>query len=124
MISQDEARARVARGAAMLDERRPGWFHRIDPGVLDLQSGCACIIGQLFDGYTNAYQEFTEWTAYSWRSAHGFTVNSDTDLSDTDLAHAEMDEAFKRLQDAWIDAIAARLHPVREAIPTETPVTA
>jgi hypothetical protein len=40
---------RVARGAALLDEREPGWWKRIDLGKLDLASTCRCVLGQLWD---------------------------------------------------------------------------
>jgi hypothetical protein len=39
---------RVARGAALLDEREPGWWQRIDLSKLDLASTCRCVLGQLF----------------------------------------------------------------------------
>lgn len=41
---------RVARGAALLDEKVPGWDRRINLGSLDLGDGDCCIIGQLFPG--------------------------------------------------------------------------
>jgi hypothetical protein len=39
---------RVARGAALLDEREPGWWQRIDLSKLDLASTCRCVLGQLW----------------------------------------------------------------------------
>jgi hypothetical protein len=38
---------RVAAGAALLDEKLPGWDKDIDLGRLDLGSPCRCILGQL-----------------------------------------------------------------------------
>jgi hypothetical protein len=38
---------RVAAGAAWLDEHHPGWVDRIDLNVLDLESPCFCVLGQL-----------------------------------------------------------------------------
>lgn len=38
---------RVAAGAAFLDKREPGWDRRIDLDRLDLESACACVLGQL-----------------------------------------------------------------------------
>jgi hypothetical protein len=38
---------RVARGAALLDEREPGWWQRIDLGALDMDEPCECVLGQL-----------------------------------------------------------------------------
>jgi hypothetical protein len=38
---------RVAKGAAFLDEREPGWWQRIDLDTLDLMAPCLCVLGQL-----------------------------------------------------------------------------
>ena len=38
---------RVQRGAAFLDETRPGWWRVIDLGLLDIASPCRCTLGQL-----------------------------------------------------------------------------
>jgi len=39
---------RVAKGAALLDEKVPGWDARIDLATLNLASPCRCVVGQLF----------------------------------------------------------------------------
>jgi hypothetical protein len=39
--------ANVARGAALLDERQPGWHVFIDRDTLSLKNYCSCVIGQL-----------------------------------------------------------------------------
>ncbi len=38
---------RVERGAALLDEKRPGWWRDTDLATLDIRSPCGCILGQL-----------------------------------------------------------------------------
>lgn len=57
---------RVARGAALLDEREPGWHQRIDLETLDMELPCNCVLGQLHhdqddplagDGYWPALEE-------------------------------------------------------------------
>jgi hypothetical protein len=42
---------RVARGAALLDDNRPGWWQdpRLDAATIDSISTCDCVLGQLFD---------------------------------------------------------------------------
>ena len=42
---------RVAKGAAFLDEREPGWDARIDLDTLDLGSSHCCVLGQLHGGF-------------------------------------------------------------------------
>lgn len=37
----------VARGAAFLDVRLPGWEDDIDTATLDLSDECGCVLGQL-----------------------------------------------------------------------------
>lgn len=38
---------RVERGAALLDEKRPGWLDVIDVARLDIGSSCNCVGGQV-----------------------------------------------------------------------------
>ncbi|HEY2331020.1 MAG TPA: hypothetical protein VGH94_03815 [Acidimicrobiales bacterium] len=38
---------RVARGAALLDEREPGWFNAVSPGILNVCSENDCVLGQI-----------------------------------------------------------------------------
>lgn len=39
---------RVARGAAWLDQTKPGWRDSIEFASLEMKSGCRCICGQVF----------------------------------------------------------------------------
>ena len=39
---------RVAKGVALLDERKPGWMDRINLITLDVQDPNMCILGQLY----------------------------------------------------------------------------
>lgn len=38
---------RVAHGAALLDDRLPGWRERVNEDVLDLANGTRCVLGQI-----------------------------------------------------------------------------
>jgi hypothetical protein len=49
---------RVAAGAALLDERLPGWADKIDLTRLDLSSDCNCILGQHYQGHPNPISRF------------------------------------------------------------------
>jgi hypothetical protein len=42
---------RVGRGAALLDEKQPGWWRDIDLGRLNIWSTCDCTAGQQPGGY-------------------------------------------------------------------------
>lgn len=48
MTDSDLLDRAVARGAALLDERMPGWAARIDLDRLELDDTDRCILGQLF----------------------------------------------------------------------------
>jgi len=41
----------VERGAALLDERLPGWDAEIDVENLNMSNACDCVFGQLFGSY-------------------------------------------------------------------------
>jgi hypothetical protein len=43
--------ANVRRGAALLDERLPGWRGRVSVSTLDLGNECKCVVGQVLGGY-------------------------------------------------------------------------
>lgn len=114
MLTQEQARERVARGAALLDKKMPGWPNRIDTGVLNL-STTQCILFQLgssenvFNRYSEACRRlgihgtWDEGDPVS-TSLHGFFVPP-SEPSDSD------NPTWRLLQDAWIEAIAARLIP-------------
>lgn len=40
--------ARVRRGAKWLDKNEPGWETKINPSLLEMQSGQDCVLGQVF----------------------------------------------------------------------------
>lgn len=48
MRTRKAEREAAAKGAALLDERMPGWHARIDLDRLDLADGKQCVLGQLF----------------------------------------------------------------------------
>lgn len=50
-VTLDAARHRAAQGAALLDDRDPGWAARVDPDALHLSDGAACVLGQLWGEY-------------------------------------------------------------------------
>lgn len=51
MITEEELKERVRRGAIYLDEVRPGWRDSIAPGELRMESCFTCVLGQVFGHY-------------------------------------------------------------------------
>ncbi len=85
---------------------QPGWVDRIDVGVLNLGDTRACVLGQLFDdpeamccGYCMAMSLYPEMDEND-----DIVIDRGFDVSDDE----GMFEAML-VQDAWVDAIAARL---------------
>ena len=122
MTTEDTLAARVTRGAALLDEKRPGWAAKIDTDRLQLHDCLNCTLGQLDGEYPHGRralfgpeEAFTGgplWEANHERARqHGFTIDRrDIEYSeDSDNEDAQWDP----LTALWRSAILAR----REAKP-------
>lgn len=93
MLSIEEARTRVARGAVLLDRKQPGWADVIDIGVLDLSRSSRCIAGQLSAG---------DWIT------NDAVISLCNDPGPYENGIMAASEDYQCLQDAWIEAIADR----------------
>ena len=93
---------RVAKGAAFLDEREPGWDTRIDLGILSLDSSCRCVLGQLHGGYGDGLR------------ATGLDDDNDRDIelgffwTDEHLVGFSLDDEPGDLTAEWKRVITAR----------------
>lgn len=135
MISQEEARARVARGAAHLDQVRPGWHHRIDVGTLTLHDPCGCIVGQLMGlataGSFDAACRSMGIAAFCDQIEFGLNLSLSDDSEEEVRRYwaryhlsgqrAASEMFYQPLQDAWIEAICDRR--LRE-VPAQAQATA
>lgn len=104
MLSVEEARVRVARGAAHLDEVRPGWWNEIDVGTLTLRDPCCCIVGQLVGG--SSFSRFSADVARLFPELPTVSIATAT-FYGVDIGSGLW--RFSDLQDTWIEAIAARV---------------
>ena len=77
-VTAGQLAERVAAGAALLDERAPGWRAKIDLAVLDLDSDTSCILGQVFGGYVAGLERLGGCRAVP----HGFCVEYPPDGAD------------------------------------------
>lgn len=100
----DAIEARVARGAAWLDENEPGWERRIDLAKLNLGDGCRCVIGQVMQegDYAATMRRLRRGDPHScvWPVAHGFNV----DLEDDGFRYA----LYRALDEAWTALLKER----------------
>lgn len=108
--------ARVAKGAALLDEKRPGWERQIDLGTLDVQNGTCCVTAQLSGTqawFTGMRQlGLTEGDSGTY-VAHGFNAES-YDAMEDDEAY-DQEAVYATLNRLWRELIEGRLSPGSEA---------
>lgn len=53
---QERYREEIRKGAALLDEREPGWRDRIAPADLELINCEQCVLGQVFGHYDHGLE--------------------------------------------------------------------
>jgi len=104
-----EARARVARGAVLLDEKFPGWFRAIDIGTLDLTHACLCVIGQVRGNFYRDISRFTGENIAQSEFPKAEALGFWTAIKNPDGTYRDVADDYRTLQDAWIEAIADRL---------------
>jgi hypothetical protein len=98
----DDITGRVERGAALLDEKRPGWDGLIDLGRLDIQSSCNCVAGQLAGGSWafSLTMESLELEDEEEFADHGFEADGND--------HPTIEADYAALTVAWRDLITGR----------------
>jgi hypothetical protein len=110
--------ARVERGAALLDEKRPGWWREIDLEALSIESRCGCVLGQIGHAVYNVnpksafnYADGLHVVGIEAHAACGYGFDQETDPEEsTSFAEGEqaVREEFEALTAAWRDLITAR----------------
>jgi hypothetical protein len=113
-MSETDYAARVAKGVALLDEKRPGWERELDLGTLNIRSGEHCVTAQL-SGMRRGDQSYlvgmdllnlTEGNEGSY-VAHGFNAEDPQAMDDDE----EYDQAkvYDTLNSLWRDVVTERL---------------
>lgn len=72
---------RVAAGAALLDERMPGWEQDVNPHTLDLSSPCHCVLGQIFGLYDHGVETMAQIPQFEAED-QGFWTSSDSEYDE------------------------------------------
>jgi hypothetical protein len=98
---------RVERGAALMDEKRPGWLDVIDLGRLDIAVTCDCITGQQPGGFTRVMNDLG--IGHSAEAAsYGFGAYApDPDLPELEYGRIVAEE-YDALTGAWRGLITRR----------------
>lgn len=91
---EDEARERVARGVALLDEKVPGWAARVDLDTLEMEDPIACVASQAtgksyvgamgvlgVDAVGTDYVGGSQYGFHAWASSNDFRTVGNLDWS-------------------------------------------
>ena len=108
----------VQAGAALLDDKRPGWESEIKLDKLNLRDSRSCILGQLYGSYFGNLREITpdsdEYTQFDAREAfaqrHGFAIQYNRDEIGVSAytSFADRTAIWDELQAAWVGLIEER----------------
>lgn len=105
LLEAADARERVAKGAALLDERLPGWWNKVDTKNLDTGDLDHCVLGQLYGDYVRGILSLLGLVAPDRPSGLGFDMK-------TNLVQPPNMTLWRReaeaLNQEWVKAIEAR----------------
>lgn len=93
-------RKSVRKGAILLDQKCPGWFHRIDLDTLDISSQGFDVLTQVYGSYGKGIDALGIRLQDGYKN--GFSLNY------ADVLHGLDHETKPLLQQAWKDAILDR----------------
>jgi hypothetical protein len=101
---------RVAKGAALLDEHRPGWARLVALNRLAMETCDQCILGQVCGDYYDGWKKLLPRLPRKWHrsSDYGFTLageEQDLQLGEYGIIQVR----FGMLADAWRAEIRRRL---------------
>lgn len=97
-MTSEEARARVAKGAAWLDENKPGWAQILEHQRIQMANCHRCVLGRLYGQYSTGRKQLG-----LARDSQDYGFYVDTWDEGEAKAHYAM------LHDCWIKAIAERV---------------
>lgn len=117
-MSEIDYAARVAKGVALLDEKRPGWERQIDLETLDIRNGSCCVTAQLSgkSSYLIGMDQLqlTDGDDGSY-VAHGFNAPSCTDEGCGFHDGCPQASGYDTLNSLWRDVVTERLTAAQEA---------
>lgn len=96
--------AKVAKGAELLDNERPGWADDIDLESLNMAEGNHCILGQLYGDYVDGLYALGFTRGWGSRG-HGFTLHVGWSSASDSM------EDWYTLHALWRKEVASRVGP-------------
>ena len=103
-MASDTTMTFVERGAALLDDRRPGWFNEIDLDTLNIEMPGECVIGQLYGGESGSFHEALDDLDIDTPLIFGVSIDGMALGGDTERMHT----AFAELTTEWTRLILER----------------
>jgi len=110
----------VAKGAALLDEKRPGWEFEVDWRMFDIRRTTYCVLGQLFGddypipygktGYARGLEEL-ELLRKACKEPNCYLCKEDATPSISygfNVGNNEDGDDWNALHDAWLTLATAR----------------
>lgn len=92
--------SRVRAGVAFLDENKPGWHEFVIPQVLNMASGCNCVLGQVYGDFYRAERDLFDEECGPTAVRLGF------DASDQGIPR--VDAEFDALRRLWSYVVRTR----------------
>jgi hypothetical protein len=98
---KQSVKRRVAKGIMLLNkEYGRSWLRKVDPETLALESGTACVLGQLEGNYDDAVETFgIKGSEYGFNTACDWEGYTQDDWGETE------DQEYKELTATWRDQI-------------------
>jgi hypothetical protein len=100
MTSPARLARRVAAGAALLDQARPGWAEQVEPDRLDMAAEYDDLLGQLYGHFQLGLDALSPDDAKPW----AFAVTHGLDLPPAEASWG----AYGQLTDCWRRQLAHR----------------
>jgi hypothetical protein len=97
--------------ATLLDEIRPNWYNEVNLDTLNMDDGRACLMGQLYGGYTKGRTELGISAVDA--PDYGIVVQDST-IYDATVGGDVLDGLFEREYAALQDSIVAEINGRRE----------
>lgn len=103
-------KARVDKGAALLDEKNPGWADRVNDRKLEMHSYFRCVLGQLYMGYSAGVKElFGTMDSNKEATEYGFFPAEDEVINYYSPEEAlRVEQIRKDVNTAWAEKIKER----------------
>lgn len=101
------ARERAAAGAALLDERLPGWADKVNLDTLEMWSPSSCVLAQAYGSFTGAVDVFG--LVYEQDTDRPSVIDLGFEAPNDDPESNEREDTFAWLDIAWADEVRSRV---------------